>query len=95
MRVIRRTLLHPDGTIREVYDLRAPDQSQALRPMPSAAPGAPGRGLGDLVEKLARPIAKASDRLLGTKLSGCSACSKRRRKLNQWIPDLKHPLRRP
>jgi len=40
------------------------------------------RGLGDVVHSVAQPIAGAIDRTLGTNIKGCSACSKRREKLN-------------
>lgn len=44
------------------------------------------RGLGDVVEVIAKPIAKASDSLLKTKFVGCAACAKRRDKLNNLVP---------
>lgn len=44
------------------------------------------RGAGDLVAKIAEPIARASDRILKTNLQGCSACKKRRAKLNKMVP---------
>ncbi len=50
-----------------------------------------GRGLGDLVEKLAKPVAKALKRPCikqdGT-LRPESACAKRRRLLNKLVPSL-------
>jgi len=39
-------------------------------------------GLGDKVHAIAHPIAKAIDKTVGTKISTCSACAKRREKLN-------------
>jgi hypothetical protein len=54
-----------------------------------------GRPLGDLVERLARPIATRLDRLTArlpagwaTHLAGCSACSRRRHFLNAVLPDV-------
>lgn len=46
------------------------------------------RGAGDLVEKVAGPIAAAIDKLSGgrTRLKGCSACAKRKEALNQYLP---------
>lgn len=46
------------------------------------------RGIGDVVEKVAGPIAAAIDKISGgkTKLKGCSACAKRREMLNQYLP---------
>jgi hypothetical protein len=48
----------------------------------------PVRGLGDLVAKVAEPIAGAIDKASGgrTKLKGCSACAKRKEMLNQLLP---------
>lgn len=46
------------------------------------------RGMGDVVEKVAGPIAAAIDKLSGgkTKLKGCSACAKRKEMLNHYLP---------
>ena len=41
-----------------------------------------GRGLGDVVHSFAQPIAKAIDKTVGTNISKCGACAKRREKLN-------------
>ena len=43
-------------------------------------------GLGDLVEKLAKPVARLIDLTTGTKLAGCQSCQQRREKLNQLVP---------
>ena len=34
--------------------------------------------LGDVVEKVAKPIAKAIDAVAGTKIQNCGGCNKRR-----------------
>ena len=39
-------------------------------------------GLGDKVHAIAQPIAKAIDKAVGTKISTCGACARRREKLN-------------
>lgn len=44
------------------------------------------RGLGDVAHAIANPIAKASDKLLGTKLAKCGGCKKRRKKWNKAVP---------
>jgi len=41
------------------------------------------RGLGDIVEKLVKPIAKLSDKILGTSFVNCRPCQKRKEKLNK------------
>lgn len=41
-----------------------------------------GFGLGDAVHMMAQPIAAAIDMVAGTDIQGCSACAKRRAKLN-------------
>lgn len=67
-----------------------------------------GWGLGDMVERVAKPIARWLDarhatdpalglpvhwavqaRLVTLPLAGCSACSRRRRRLNAILPDLR------
>jgi hypothetical protein len=49
--------------------------------------------LGDWVERLARPIAKLSDRWLGTQLAGCRACQRRKARLNGWHARLARGLK--
>jgi hypothetical protein len=46
------------------------------------------RGLGDLVAKVADPIAGAIDRASGgrTRVRGCAACAKRKEMLNHLLP---------
>jgi hypothetical protein len=44
------------------------------------------RGLGDVVEALAQPIARAIDRVAGTHLATCSGCAARKAKLNRLLP---------
>ena len=44
------------------------------------------RGLGDLVEKLAKPIAKVIDRVAGTNIQGCGGCQKRKEWMNDHFP---------
>ena len=42
---------------------------------------------GEVVAKIAQPIAKAIDRVAGTNLQDCKACKKRRKKLNEVSVD--------
>jgi len=44
------------------------------------------KGLGDLVHKIANPIARAIDSVAGTNIQGCGGCAKRREQLNKAIP---------
>lgn len=41
------------------------------------------RGVGDVVHLLAKPIALASDHLLGTDLQNCQSCANRREDWNE------------
>ena len=43
-------------------------------------------GLGDLVHAVAHPLAKATDRILGTNLQNCGGCARRRETLNRALP---------
>jgi hypothetical protein len=45
------------------------------------------RGLGDVVAKFAKPIARTIDRVAGTNLENCTPCKKRQEKLNQMFPN--------
>ncbi len=40
-------------------------------------------GVGDLIERIAKPIAGIIDSAFGTKISKCSGCKKRKRWLNR------------
>ncbi len=42
-------------------------------------------GLGDLVEKIAQPIAKVSDAVLKTNLTNCRKCGERKERLNAFL----------
>lgn len=44
------------------------------------------RGLGDVIYYAAKPIAAASDALLGTDLKNCVPCKNRRENWNEKIP---------
>lgn len=46
----------------------------------------PVTGLGDVVAKVAKPIASAIDAVAGTNLKNCGGCKKRQEKLNQAFP---------
>jgi hypothetical protein len=43
------------------------------------------KGLGDLVEKIAQPIAKKIDKLLGTNIRNCGGCKRRKNFLNRLL----------
>ena len=57
-----------------------------IRPYDRRRSPEPMRGLGDAVHRMAQPIAKAIDGVLGTNVSGCGGCGKRREKLNEMFP---------
>jgi hypothetical protein len=42
-------------------------------------------GLGDKIERIARPIARAIDAVAGTKIAGCGGCKKMKERLNTGI----------
>jgi len=44
------------------------------------------KGLGDIVERVAQPIAKTIDKALGTNIKNCSGCKKRKELLNKAFP---------
>jgi hypothetical protein len=44
-------------------------------------------GLGDRVERIAQPIARAIDKVAGTDIQGCGACQKRKEYLNKKFPN--------
>lgn len=43
-------------------------------------------GLGDTVAKIANPIAKVLDRIVGTEFSTCLPCKRRQEFLNKAVP---------
>ena len=51
-----------------------------------AAPKKEISGLGDIVEKVAQPIAKSIDRLFGTNIKDCGGCKSRKNSLNKRFP---------
>jgi len=44
------------------------------------------RGLGDRVERIVQPLARAIDRVAGTNIQECGGCKKRREALNRAFP---------
>jgi hypothetical protein len=84
MKIKTITVRDKDGNVLSLYE-NAP-------PPPILTPRT--TGLGDVVAKVADPIARALDAALGTKLAGCGGCSKRRRALNRLVPDVRNPLQR-
>jgi hypothetical protein len=44
------------------------------------------RGAGDVVERIAKPVARMIDRTFGTNLVECPSCAKRRETLNRILP---------
>ncbi len=50
-------------------------------------------GLGDVVARLANPIARIIDSALGTDLVNCGGCAHRKDALNNMVPDIKRPLK--
>lgn len=81
---------------RGVWDAKAKCQA-AILPEPVTSPGRrPPLGLGDWVDVRAKPLARWIDartrrlpRRYRTRLAGCSACSRRRGRLNRLVPDIR------
>lgn len=44
------------------------------------------RGLGDVVERVAKPVARLIDRVAGTDIEHCTGCAARREMLNRAVP---------
>ncbi len=44
------------------------------------------RGAGDAVALVAKPVARALDRVLGTRLAKCGECKSRQEWLNEMMP---------
>ncbi len=53
-----------------------PDQPPASQPI---------RGAGDLVARFAKPVARALDRVIGTRLQDCTSCDARQQWLNRFF----------
>lgn len=51
-------------------------------------PAQHSRGLGDVVASIAQPIARAIDKVAGTKIAECGGCKRRREALNRIVPNL-------
>lgn len=68
-----------------------------LNPIPPIPVPSPPRltGLGDAIARIAKPIARALDRVAGTNLENCKPCAKRQAKLNQAFPFPKPPNNTP
>ena len=54
----------------------------------------PKRGLGDVVEGIAHPVAEFLDKHFETKLVGCESCAERQARLNKLMPDMRHPFKK-
>lgn len=81
-----------------LYHPPKPVQSVAAAPAEQVQ-GVSVVGLGDLVERYAHPMAVVIDRMTlnlpprwRTGLAWCTACSRRRSTLNEWVPDVRSGL---
>lgn len=63
-----------------------PQDSPDWKGVEGNAPSLPPQGLGDQVEKIAQPIARAIDRVAGTNIRNCGGCQKRKKWLNKKFP---------
>jgi hypothetical protein len=67
--------------------IRKPNPRPAAPPPATPSPTRNSiRGAGDVVHRVAQPIARALDRVLGTKIEHCGGCAQRRETLNRALP---------
>jgi len=57
-----------------------------IKPQDSPDWREPIAGVGDIVHKVAQPIARVIDRVVKTNIQGCGGCKKRREALNKAFP---------
>ena len=50
------------------------------------------RGLGDMVEAAAKPVARMIDRIAGTDIEHCSGCARRRDAMNRRFSLRREPV---
>jgi hypothetical protein len=89
MRLISHTVTHYKGPWSEPRPTAESRTGQAQLRMIL-----PPLGLGEVVERIAKPIALEIDRVAAdfgrvTRVAGCSACSKRRHFLNRVVPNVR------
>lgn len=48
-------------------------------------------GFGDFIAKIAQPVARTIDSVVGTNIQNCGGCKKRQEALNNLIPNIKNP----
>lgn len=88
----QRAKSRPEGYLQDVLNKGSVDgeylvitpadyQSLIVKYNPQAV-----KGLGDVVAKVAQPIARAIDRVAGTNVAGCGGCKKRQEILNKVMP---------
>jgi hypothetical protein len=63
-----------------------PDTPEPDTPEPAKVVRKKITGIGDVVHKIAQPIAKSIDMVAGTKIQQCGGCKKRREALNKAFP---------
>lgn len=62
-------------------------ENPPIKPCNDVPKEEPMRGLGDMVHKIAQPIAQVIDKVVGTHISqGCGGCRKRQEALNKAVP---------
>ncbi len=75
-----------EASARALHAKYSPGVPTPLAPRKSSVVNRKLAGLGDAVALIAKPIARAIDRVAGTKLEGCKPCAKRQAKLNSLVP---------
>lgn len=82
--IIQNSKKNPKAPITKPAD--SPDYAPKNAALPSGTTENKPAGLGDRVERIAKPIAKVIDRVAHTDLQNCGGCKKRKEYLNEKFP---------
>jgi hypothetical protein len=75
------------GDYKKLLEKYSPNaRSTVNKSKPCSSCGQSPKGLGSAIEKIAKPIAKMIDKVVGTDIQNCGGCKKRKEKLDQLFP---------
>lgn len=69
-----------------IHSIEDWERATGLKFDKKSAPQKKITGLGDVVEKIAQPIAGSIDKIFGTNVKNCGGCRKRKKSLNEKFP---------